>query len=122
MKRRKASLDVIHPRSLGVLSEQLQRLVRGRLWLQVMIAMVLGVATGALLVALLGMSVSMATALLGLLLILLLYLSLVLSREKQQKMSRGAVRILRPSALYCRWPPTDPSKDHRGQHKGGFEC
>ena len=43
---RKVSLEMLHPRSLGYLSEQLQSLVRGRLWLQVLVGMVLGIAVG----------------------------------------------------------------------------
>ena len=44
-----ASLETIYPRSLGYLTGYLQTLVRGRLWLQVMIGMVLGITTGILL-------------------------------------------------------------------------
>jgi Na+/H+-dicarboxylate symporter len=43
---RKISLEMLHPRSLGYLSDQLQSLVRGRLWLQVLVGMVLGICTG----------------------------------------------------------------------------
>ncbi|NQV20758.1 MAG: dicarboxylate/amino acid:cation symporter [Rhodospirillales bacterium] len=39
-------LESLHPRSLKHLSDTLQVLVRGRLWLQVMIAMILGLAVG----------------------------------------------------------------------------
>ena len=45
-ERRRHGLEAIHPRSLARLSDQLQRLVHGRLWLQVLIAMALGIATG----------------------------------------------------------------------------
>jgi Na+/H+-dicarboxylate symporter len=44
----KMSLEMLHPRSLGYLSEQLQSLVRGRLWLQVLVGMVLGICVGIL--------------------------------------------------------------------------
>lgn len=40
------SLELIHPRSLAVMSEHLQRLVHGRLWLQVLLGMALGIGTG----------------------------------------------------------------------------
>ena len=43
---RKMSLEMLHPRSLGYLSDQLQSLVRGRLWLQVLVGMVLGIGVG----------------------------------------------------------------------------
>jgi len=43
-----ASLEYLHPRSLKNLTEPLRRLVIGRLWLKVLIAMVLGVAAGTL--------------------------------------------------------------------------
>lgn len=43
---RKISLELLHPRSLGLLSDQLQALVRGRLWLQVLVGMLLGICTG----------------------------------------------------------------------------
>ncbi len=39
-------LQTIYPRSLKVLSDQLQGLIRGRLWLKVLIGMALGLATG----------------------------------------------------------------------------
>lgn len=42
-------LELIHPRSLKQLSDVLQGLVRGRLWLQVMIGLVFGVIVGLLL-------------------------------------------------------------------------
>jgi Na+/H+-dicarboxylate symporter len=45
---RKMSLELLHPRSLGYLSDQLQSLVRGRLWLQVLVGMVLGICVGIL--------------------------------------------------------------------------
>ncbi|MEJ2600479.1 MAG: cation:dicarboxylase symporter family transporter, partial [Anaerolineales bacterium] len=45
---RKMSLEMLHPRSLGYLSDQLQSLVRGRLWLQVLIGMILGIGVGIL--------------------------------------------------------------------------
>ncbi|MHC5211691.1 MAG: dicarboxylate/amino acid:cation symporter [Planctomycetota bacterium] len=40
------ALQVLHPRSLKHLHEHLQGLVRGRLWLQVLVAMVAGTALG----------------------------------------------------------------------------
>ena len=43
------TLGALHPRSLKHFSESLQALVHGRLWLQVLIGMVLGFATGVLL-------------------------------------------------------------------------
>jgi len=42
------ALEVLYPRSLKYLTTYLQSMVRGRLWLQVMIGMVLGIATGIL--------------------------------------------------------------------------
>ena len=39
-------LELLHPRSLKNLNGHLGRLVRGRLWLQVLIAMALGIGTG----------------------------------------------------------------------------
>jgi len=42
-------IELIHPRSLKFLAGSLQSLVRGRLWLKVLIGMVLGVGVGALL-------------------------------------------------------------------------
>ncbi len=39
-------IELIHPRSLKYLSDQLQSLVQGRLWLQVLIGMALGIAVG----------------------------------------------------------------------------
>lgn len=45
---RNISLELLHPRSLGHLSDQLQALVRGRLWLQVLIGMLLGICVGIL--------------------------------------------------------------------------
>ncbi|MDF1754518.1 MAG: dicarboxylate/amino acid:cation symporter [Verrucomicrobiales bacterium] len=42
-------LQMLHPRSLGLLKQQLQSLVEGRLWLKVLIGMVLGIGTGILL-------------------------------------------------------------------------
>lgn len=42
-------LEFIHPRSLKHLSSQLQLLVKGRLWLKVLVAMILGVLVGVLL-------------------------------------------------------------------------
>ncbi|HKJ70425.1 MAG TPA: dicarboxylate/amino acid:cation symporter [Gammaproteobacteria bacterium] len=44
-----SSLEYLHPRSLKSLTEPLRRLTTGRLWLQVLIAMVLGVVVGTLL-------------------------------------------------------------------------
>lgn len=40
------ALDVLYPRSLKYLNTYLQSLVRGRLWLQVMVGMVLGISLG----------------------------------------------------------------------------
>lgn len=42
-------LELIHPRSLRALSDQLQQLIAGRLWLKVLLGMVLGIAVGVLL-------------------------------------------------------------------------
>lgn len=42
-------LETLHPRSLKYLTGSLQSLVRGRLWLQVLIGMVAGITTGILL-------------------------------------------------------------------------
>lgn len=41
-----SAIDVLYPRSLKYLTNYLQSLVRGRLWLQVMVGMVLGIAVG----------------------------------------------------------------------------
>ncbi|ABA87895.1 hypothetical protein Pcar_0636 [Syntrophotalea carbinolica DSM 2380] len=41
-------LELLHPRSLKFLADYLQTLVHGRLWLQVLIGMVLGIGTGIL--------------------------------------------------------------------------
>lgn len=43
---RAAAVERIHPRSLKFLSEPLQALVRGRLWAQVLVGMLLGLVTG----------------------------------------------------------------------------
>lgn len=43
------TLNLLHPRSLKHLSSELQSLIQGRLWLQVMIAMVAGILVGILL-------------------------------------------------------------------------
>ena len=52
----------MHPRSLAQLSGHLQRLVRGKLWLQVLVAMALGIATGVVLGPSLGwVSIELAT-------------------------------------------------------------
>ena len=40
------SIESLSPRSLKYLANYLQSLVRGRLWLQVMVGMVLGIAVG----------------------------------------------------------------------------
>ena len=48
-RRRPHTLELVHPRSLAALSGNLQRLVRRRLWLQVLVAMALGVGVGVLL-------------------------------------------------------------------------
>lgn len=40
------TIERIHPRSLKHLSDYLQALVKGRLWLKVLIGMILGLATG----------------------------------------------------------------------------
>ena len=42
------AVQYLHPRSLKYLSDYLQALVRGRLWLKVLIAMILGIVTGIL--------------------------------------------------------------------------
>jgi Na+/H+-dicarboxylate symporter len=42
-------IEFIHPRSLKYLSSQLQSLVRGRLWLKILIGMLLGIIVGLLL-------------------------------------------------------------------------
>ncbi len=44
-----AAIESLYPRSLKYLTSYLQSLVRGRLWLKVMIGMVLGIVTGILL-------------------------------------------------------------------------
>lgn len=44
----KTTIGVLHPRSLKHLSDSLQGLVRGRLWLQVLVGMGLGILTGIL--------------------------------------------------------------------------
>jgi Na+/H+-dicarboxylate symporter len=43
-----AAIEALHPRSLRYLNGQLQALVRGKLWLKVLIGMVVGLATGVL--------------------------------------------------------------------------
>ena len=43
------AVELLHPRSLKHLTEHLQALVKGRLWLQVLIAMALGLAVGVVL-------------------------------------------------------------------------
>jgi len=43
---RAQAVEQIHPRSLKFLSEHLQSLIRGRLWAQVLVGMVLGLVTG----------------------------------------------------------------------------
>lgn len=43
-----SSIDVLYPRSLKYLSDYLQGLVRGKLWLQVLVGMVLGISVGIL--------------------------------------------------------------------------
>ena len=47
-------LELLHPRSLKHLTGYLQNMVRGRLWLQVMIGMVLGLLVGVLLGPIVG--------------------------------------------------------------------
>lgn len=42
------AIEYLHPRSLKYLTDYLQSLVRGRLWLQVLVGMVLGLTTGIL--------------------------------------------------------------------------
>lgn len=42
-------LELIHPRSLKYLNTQLQSLVKGRLWLKILIGMILGIITGLIL-------------------------------------------------------------------------
>jgi Na+/H+-dicarboxylate symporter len=44
----KSTVEVLHPRSLKYLSDSLQGLVRGRLWLQVLVGMLLGITVGVL--------------------------------------------------------------------------
>jgi len=44
-----ASIESLHPRSLKYQSNYLQSLIRGRLWLQVLLGMVLGISTGIML-------------------------------------------------------------------------
>ena len=44
----KTTVRALHPRSLKYLSDSLQVLIRGRLWLQVMVGMVLGIVVGIL--------------------------------------------------------------------------
>lgn len=49
MRRRKAifdPLELIHPRSLKHLNNQLQSLVKGRLWLKILLGMFLGIVVG----------------------------------------------------------------------------
>jgi len=41
-----SAIPALHPRSLKYLTDYLQSLVRGRLWLQVMVGMVLGISVG----------------------------------------------------------------------------
>jgi len=43
-----SAIEALYPRSLKYLTSYLQSLVRGRLWLQVMVGMVLGITTGIL--------------------------------------------------------------------------
>jgi len=43
-----SSVEVLYPRSLKYLSDYLQGLVRGKLWLQVLVGMVLGISVGIL--------------------------------------------------------------------------
>lgn len=50
-------INILHPRSLKYLSDHLQKLVAGRLWLKVLIGMGLGIVTGILL----GPSVDLVT-------------------------------------------------------------
>lgn len=45
----RSALEALHPRSLKLVRENLQNLVRGRLWLKVLIAMVAGIFVGVLL-------------------------------------------------------------------------
>ena len=42
------AITALHPRSLTYLTGYLQSLVRGRLWLQVIVGMIFGIATGIL--------------------------------------------------------------------------
>lgn len=44
-----SSIDAIYPRSLKYLSDSLQALIRGKLWIQVVFGMVLGISVGILL-------------------------------------------------------------------------
>lgn len=44
-----SAIEYLYPRSLKYLTDYLQSMIRGRLWLKVMVAMVLGIATGIML-------------------------------------------------------------------------
>ena len=44
-----SAIELLYPRSLKYLTNYLQSMIRGRLWLKVMVAMVLGIATGIML-------------------------------------------------------------------------
>jgi Na+/H+-dicarboxylate symporter len=58
-------LELIHPRSLKQLSDSLAVLVKGRLWLQVLIALSLGVVVGILLGPSVGWVAARTSALIG---------------------------------------------------------
>ncbi len=49
LERAAQPIEQLHPRSLKYLSDNLQGMVKGRLWLQVLIAMLLGLLTGIIL-------------------------------------------------------------------------
>jgi Na+/H+-dicarboxylate symporter len=58
-------IEVVHPRSLKYLTGYLQLLIRGKLWLQVMIGMVLGIATGVMIGPATGFVDPAASAIIG---------------------------------------------------------
>ncbi|MDX1352688.1 MAG: cation:dicarboxylase symporter family transporter, partial [Thiomicrorhabdus sp.] len=59
------SIDSLYPRSLKYLTDYLQSLVRGRLWLKVLVGMVLGILTGMLIGPSVGFVDSKTAALIG---------------------------------------------------------
>lgn len=58
-------IELLHPRSLKHLSDQLQKLVAGRLWLKVLIGMGLGIITGILLGPSVGLVERTTAAIIG---------------------------------------------------------